>query len=67
MYVTVPLPVPVCPAVIVTHAESLTAVWSQTLVLAATVIEPVPPAPWKLAFCGESVNVQLCAWVTVKL
>ena len=63
--VTVPGPVPLAPAVTVTHAASLLAVHAQPLG-AVTVTEPDPPVAASAWLVAESVEVHVTpAWVIV--
>ena len=64
---TEPFPLPVAPAVMVSHASLLTAVQAQPVdVVTATV--PVPAAAVGLADAGEMVGVHGApAWVIVKV
>jgi hypothetical protein len=65
--VTVPLPVPLDPAVTVTQLASLVAVHAQPVIVVTATL-PVPPAAAKACVDGEMLNAQLApACVTVKL
>jgi hypothetical protein len=65
--VTVPLPVPLDPAVTVTQLAPLVAVHAQP-VMVVTATLPVPPAATTACVDGEMLNVQLApGCVTVKL
>src|SRR6478735_11150265 len=63
---TVPLPVPVAPAVMDSHAALLLAVHAQPAA-PVTVTLPVPPCAGTLPDVGSIANVQLAPWVTVKV
>ncbi len=64
---TVPLPLPDAPAVIVSHAALLAAAHAQP-VPAVTPTDPVPPEPARSALVAESVNVHAApACVTVNV
>ena len=63
---TVPLPVPVAPEVMDSHGALLLAVHAQPAA-PVTVTLPVPPCAGTLADVGSIANVQLAAWVTVKV
>ena len=57
-YDTVATPVPLAPAVTVTHDESLAAVQAQAASEGVTTKDPVPPADVKLPVVGLMANVQ---------
>jgi len=57
---TVPLPEPLAPLVIVSHPALLVAVHAHPLV-AVTAVDPVPPAPGTDWLVGEIENVQPAA------
>jgi hypothetical protein len=63
---TVPLPVPVAPAEIVSHAASAVAAHAQPPA-AWTSKEPDPPPAATDAFADVMVNVQPCPWLTVNV
>jgi hypothetical protein len=70
--VTVPLPVPEAPPVIVSHAAFAAAVQAQVVADAVTATVPDPPVSAMFWLAGESVNVQVgggggAACVTVKV
>src|SRR5688572_14578366 len=63
---TVPLPVPDAPAVIVSHSSLLTAPQVQVPPV-VTVTLPVPPALGTAWLIGAMVKAQGASWVTVKV
>ena len=63
---TVPLPVPVLPEVIVIHGELLLAVQVHPAEV-VTVTLPVPPAAFTFKSVGVTVKVQPDCWLTVKV
>src|ERR1017187_2410056 len=58
VYLTVPLPTPLAPPVMVMNGSLLAAVQSQSLKLGFTVTVPVPPVSLNLAFLGLNEYVQ---------
>ena len=65
--VTVPLPVPLDPAVTVTQLAPLAAVHAQPVIVVTGTL-PVPPAAPTACVVGEMLNVQLApGCVTVKV
>jgi hypothetical protein len=63
---TVPLPVPLAPCVIVTHDAVLAAVHAQPAP-AVTVTLPEPPPAAILVLCGAMAKLQPLPWFTVKV
>ena len=63
---TVPLPLPVLPEVIVIHGELLAAVQVHPVDV-VTVTLPVPPVALTFKLVGETVKVQPDCWLTVKV
>jgi hypothetical protein len=61
---TVPLPLPLAPALIVNQLALLVAVQEHPAVV-VTVAVPVAPAPGGVEVVGETLNVQLPCCVTV--
>jgi hypothetical protein len=64
-YVTVPLPEPLAPAVMLAHDAPLVAVHGQPAVVVTLTEAVVAPAPYD-ALVGETVYAQPAAWLTTK-
>jgi hypothetical protein len=68
LYETVPLPLPLAPAVTVIHDALLVAVQAHDPAFAVTETVPAPPAAVGELAVGEMASVQMtAAWVTVKV
>jgi hypothetical protein len=69
VYDTLPLPLPVAPAVTVNHGASLVAVHAHPAVVVTVIGEPAPPVAASVALVGAIEYAQDvgAAWLTVKV